>query len=138
MVDAESTYYGAIRVDIDSGWGPTFTYPGNPIPPLGHPVTGVIERFRIIGGYFDPRMSLYILEPIGRAFHTNPTNFTSDPVTVQIPRSDFLFDDGLAPEGTVYSRTFRPRGPNTPAPMPGQNVGITSRIWMGGTLNQIL
>ena len=120
---ADSTYYGAIRVDIDSGWGPTFTYPGNPIPPLGHPVTGVIERFRIIGGYFDPRMSPYILGPNGQVFHTNPTNFTSDPVTVQIPRSDFLFDDGLAPEGTVYSRTFRPRGPNTPAPMPGQNVG---------------
>lgn len=120
LVDAMSTYYGVIRFDIDSGWGPTFVHP---LPSFTNPTTMAREHFRSIGELFDPRMSPYKLDSTRVVLYTNPTNFTSDPITVVIPRSDFLFDDGLAPEQIVYSRTFHPRGPNTPVPLPVQDVG---------------
>lgn len=122
-VDAVSTYYGVIRFEIDSGWGPTFTHPGNPAPSLVNPVTGAVENFRRMGEYFDPRMSPYMLTDTGVIFHTRPTNFTSQDITIQIPSGDFLFDDGLGPTEIVYSRTFLPRPSYTPAPPPGQEVG---------------
>lgn len=127
-VDAVSTYYGVIRFDIDSGWGPTFTTPSS------SPPVGALKRYQVVGPYFDPRMSIYNGH---LGLHTDPTNYTADPVEVRIPRSDFLFDDGHGPTEIVYSRTFWPRPAGVPAPPPG--TGTATSLYfehLDGWLNE--
>lgn len=135
VIYAKRSYYGLIRFDLQSGWGPTYTVPGNQEPSVVNPVTGAVERYRLIGAYFDPRMSSRVLNATGSLIvdHVNPSNFTKDDPEVEIPRSDLLFDDGEAPEKIIYTRRFEPSPQNV---FPGANTGEVGRWFqhLGGWL----
>lgn len=116
---AETSYYGFIRFDLESGWGPTFTLPGNP-EPVG------AARHQLIGAYFDPRMSSRVLNAAGSQIvdHVDPTNFTKENPEVEIPRGDFLYDDGYSPAQFLYTRRF---DPSPATSFPGANTGEVGR-----------
>lgn len=112
-----TNYYGVIKFDIDSGWGPFFT--ASTRPQVTDASKGLVSWYLVTGSYFDPRMSIHINNqyvPHMTDLHTDPTNFSTAPFQVSIPRSDIAYDDGYAPDEIILARHFVPRRQNTPKP----------------------
>lgn len=124
-VEGTRSYYGAITHNIDGGWGPTFTIPGNPIPDRTNPITGHLEQWKILGNQFVPTMGIRDLNRSGSQVveHVNPIHFTNDELEVSIPQSDFLFVDEGAPQEILYVRNFSP-APKNQKPTGINQVGL--------------